>query len=231
MFRPPLWYLKKIELFDTLTNPQMDALMQDIVHCEFPKKHIIYSASSLEDKTYILKEGEVLLYQIAEDTGKKIIIDILKPGTIFGNIGYNDGNAAGSFAEVSEAAFVCILPANFFIKLIATYPNVAIKAFKILQKRIMQYESQLKFLSVLNAKERILVAIHLLNEKDKQSILPSTLRRATTITHEKLASLTGLTRETVTKQLQQLLDEQLLESAKKQFQVTNKGLLVVQSLA
>jgi CRP/FNR family transcriptional regulator, cyclic AMP receptor protein len=230
IFRPPLWYLQKIELFDTLSDAQMDSLMTSIEHCELPKKHIIYTPHTQDNKTYILKEGEVLLYQIAEEGSKKIIIDVLKPGTIFGNIGYEDGNSASTFAEVSEKSYVCILPPNFFILLITTYPTIAIKAFKLLQKRIMQYESQLKFLGVLNAKDRILVAIHLLNEKDAQSILPALLRRATNITHDKLASLTGLTRETVTKQLIQLQKEGCIISNKKQILVTEYGKNVVMNL-
>ena len=85
-------------------------------------------------------------------------------------------------------------------------------------------------MSVLTAKDRILVAIHLLNEKDKQSIIPTMLRRATTITHDKLANLTGLTRETVTKQVQELQKEGLVMSEKKMFTVTEAGKAAVEKL-
>ena len=221
MPRPPLWYLQKIELFSTLSEEEIDELIMGIMHKEYNSKEVLFKPEDTIENTYILKEGEVTLYQLVD--GKKVIIDILKPGSIFGNIGFDAQHNEGVYAETSQQAFVCTLPKDFFIQMMKRNPSVALRAFTVLSKRISQYQSQLRYLSVLNAEDRILATINLLNEKEDQSILPAILRKPTKITHEKLASMTGLTRETVTKQLQKLVDDGLIQIDRKHIRLTDEG--------
>ncbi|MDD5469385.1 MAG: helix-turn-helix domain-containing protein, partial [Candidatus Peribacteraceae bacterium] len=70
----------------------------------------------------------------------------------------------------------------------------------------------------------------LLNKKDDRSILPPVLRKRTIITHEKLAGMTGLTRETVTKQLKKLSQEGLITLDHKYMRLTKQGWETLQSL-
>ena len=89
---------------------------------------------------------------------------------------------------------------------------------------------QIRTLSALQARDRILATIHLLNEKEDSSILPPILRTNTKITHERLGNMTGLTRETVTKQLAELEKEELLYSEKKHIRLTEAGLKAVMDI-
>ena len=228
MPRPPLWYCRQIELFADLSEEEIMEIVSGAIHRECPIKQILYTPDDHLDFTYVLKEGEVTLYKITD--GKKIIIDILKPGSIFGNIGFSIGDGKGVFAEASQRSFICTLPQDLFLKLLQKKPKVAVRAFSILSKRIAQYQSQLQFLSSLNAQHKILATIELLNKKDEQSILPPILRKRTVITHEKLASMTGLTRETVTKQLKKLVQEGLITLDKKYMRLTQEGWNLIESI-
>ena len=228
MPRPPLWYCRQIELFADLSEEEITEVTGEALHSEYPAKHILYTPDEALDATYILKEGEVTLYKTAE--GKKVIVDILKPGAVFGNIGFAMAQEHGVFAETSQPSYICTLPENFFLKLLQKKPQIAVRAFSILSKRIAQYQSQLQFLSSLNAQHRILATIELLNKKDAQSILPPILRKRTVITHDKLANMTGLTRETVTKQLKKLEQEGLISLGKKYMRLTKEGWSLLQSI-
>lgn len=220
MPRPPLWYLQKVDLFSNMTEEEMMEIIQGITDREYPHKHVLYTPHEHVENTYILKEGEVTLYQTTPE-GKRVILDILKPGAIFGNIGFNADEK--HYAELTQKSYICTLPQDFLVQLMRRKPEVALRALQVLSKRISQYESQLKFLSILGARERILSAVRLFNEKEERSILPSILRMPTKMTHEKLASATGLTRETVTKQLQKLEQEGLIEAKNKRIHLTVKG--------
>lgn len=228
MPRPPTWYLQKIDLFADLDDEQMMQLVSGIEHQQCSNRQVIFEPGDDLEHTYILKEGEVTLYQMKD--GKRVIIDVLKPGSLFGNIGFDSGIEEGVYAEVTQAAYICTLPQDFFIQMMKQDPKLALRAFKILSKRIAQYQSQLRYLSTLSAKERILATINLLNAKDDQSILPAILRTPTKITHEKLASMTGLTRETVTKQLQTLEQDGLTMTERKNIRLTEAGKQAVQEL-
>lgn len=229
MPRPPIWYLRKIDLFADLTDSEMMELIEGLTHCEYPAKHQLYGPGDERVHMYILKEGEVTLYQTVD--GKRVVVDILKPGSVFGDIGFGSDDESTVHAELSQKSFVCILPDNFFLQLMHKRPDVALKAFSVLNKRIAQYQSQLRFLSTLDAKDRILATIKLLNQKEDHSILPPILRTPTKITHEKLAGMTGLTRETVTKQLQDLEKSGYLVNRKKHFRLTDQGNAAVRGIA
>ncbi len=228
MPRPPIWYCKQVELFADLREEEIMEIVGGANHQEFPTHQVLYTPEEPLELTYILKEGEVTLYKMSD--GKKVIVDILKPGAVFGNIGFSPEIERGVYAETSQPSFICTLPRDFFLKLLQKKPQIAVRAFAMLSKRIAQYQSQLQFLSSLNAQYRILATIELLNKKDDRSILPPVLRKRTIITHEKLAGMTGLTRETVTKQLKKLSQEGLITLDHKYMRLTKQGWETLQSL-
>ncbi len=228
MPRPPLWYLKNIELFKGLSEEDMMELLEGMLHSQVEPKKFLYTPEDSVENVYILKEGEVTLYKSID--GKKIILDVLKPGAVFGNISFDPDSGEKHFAEVTQKAYICTLPHNFFLQIIQKRPDIALQALKVLSKRVSQYEMQIRTLSALQAKDRILATVHLLNEKEENSILPPILRTATRITHEKLGNMTGLTRETVTKQLSDLEKDGLLTTAKKNIQLTDTGKRAVMAI-
>ncbi|MFA6259051.1 MAG: Crp/Fnr family transcriptional regulator [Candidatus Peribacteraceae bacterium] len=220
MPRPHKWYCEKVELFAGLTEAEMQEIIPGIVHEEYKKGQLIYAPHDRTHCTCILKDGEVTLYTLVE--GKRVILDILNPGAVFGAFGTQETERQ-MYAEASQNSAICKLPHNFFLKLMQHKPQIAMRAFSILSKRIAQYQLQVQLLSGLAARERILATIRLLNAKEEQNILPPILRRPISITHEKLANMTGLTRETVTKQLNQLIEENLVQVHRRHMRLTAQG--------
>lgn len=227
--RPPVWYIKNMELFAGLSDEGMMEVISGMVDKEYASKCFLYTPRDCVSNVFILKEGEVTLYQSME--GKKIILDVLKPGSVFGNIGFEECGTERHFAEVTQKSYICTLPHNFFLQILQKRPDVALRALHVLSKRLSQYETHIHALSALRAKDRILATIRLLNEKEDASILPSILRSPIKVTHEKLGSMTGLTRETVTKQLQELEQNSFLTNDRKHIRLTEKGMREVMALA
>ena len=195
---------------------------------EYENKEFLYTPHDRVENVYILKEGEVTLYQSVN--GKQIVLDVLKPGSVFGNISFNPDSAEKHFAQVTQKSYICTLPHNYMLQILQKRPDIALKALKVLSKRLAQYESQIRALSALQARDRILATIRLLNEKEDHSILPVVLRRPTKITHEKLGNMTGLTRETVTKQMKELERQGFLTTEKKHIRLTESGVHAVMAI-
>ena len=227
MPRPNKWYCEKVELFAGLTDTEMQEIIPGILHEEYKRGQLIYAPHDQTQHTCILKDGEVTLYTLVE--GKRVILDILNPGAVFGAFSTQETEQQ-MYAEASQNTAVCKLPHDFFLKLMQRKPQVAMRAFGILSKRIAQYQLQVQLLSGLAARERILATIRLLNAKEQQNILPPILRRPISITHEKLANMTGLTRETVTKQLNQLIEENLVQVHKRHMRLTAQGKAAIASI-
>ena len=169
MPRPPLWYLKNVELFKGLSEQDMMMIMEGILHQNLESKQFLYTPEDSVENVYILKEGEVTLYKSVD--GKKIILDVLKPGAVFGNISFDAESGESHFAEITQKAYICTLPKNFFLQVLQKRPDIALQALKVLSKRVSQYEMQIRTLSALQARDRILATIHLINTKEEESIL------------------------------------------------------------
>lgn len=228
MPRPPLWYLSNVELFAGIGDEEMESMISGMSDRQYDRNEFLYTPHDRVENVYILKEGEVTLYQSAD--GKKIVLDVLKPGAVFGNIAFNPEAGEQHYAEVTQQSYICTLPQNFFLQILQKRPDIALRALKILSRRLSQYEGQIRALSSLQARDRILATVRLLNEKESRSILPAILRKPTRITHEKLGNMTGLARETVTKELGKLEEDGLVAIERKHMRLTEKGVREVMAL-
>ena len=104
MPRPPLWYLKNVELFKGLSDEDMMQMLEGMLHSQHDSKHVLYTPEDAVENVFILKEGEVTLYKSID--GKKIILDVLKPGAVFGNIGFDPETSERHFAEITQKAYI-----------------------------------------------------------------------------------------------------------------------------
>jgi len=78
-----LWYLSRVNLFRDLPEDILTQIAETSQMRSFEKGRYISTPNDEGERIYFLKEGEVEVYE-STDEGKKMIIDILKPGDIFG---------------------------------------------------------------------------------------------------------------------------------------------------
>lgn len=195
------WYLQQVDLFKGISDEEIMKIARNIVEKKCSKKEILYTPFDINNKILLLKKGEVTLYYLHH--GKKLIMDVLKPGSIFGNISFEEKNHT-HFAEVTEDAYLCMFEVGEFLKILQAKPEVMMRLFKEVSTRLTDYESRLKG-GLFDAKEKIIHHLELL--KSKKGFFSRLSSKKSRITHEKLAQLTGLSRETVTRGITALRKE------------------------
>lgn len=111
----------------------------------FKEGDIIFCEYEPGDYLYIIKEGEVRISKIQKD--KEKILDILKPGSIFGEMALieNDRRSATAIAE-TDVVLIKIKRENFEL-LTTTNPGWALSLMKLLSKRIYDAKRRLEILS------------------------------------------------------------------------------------
>lgn len=197
-----IWYLKQIDLFSGIPDQEIMKISNQVVERKCRKKELLYSPFDENNSICLLKKGEVTLYH--SHYGKKIIIDVLKAGSIFGNISFNQ-KTNDHFAEVTEEAYICFFSKDDFTKILESKPELTIKFLQIVSDRLQEYENRLKD-NLYDAKEKILHQLKLL-ETNKKNLINRLTGNKPNITHDKLAALTGLSRETVTRAITALRKE------------------------
>lgn len=192
-----LCYLKEVGTIAALDKHGKEKLEQHSKVRVLRHKRGETTEFPLEDSIYIIQEGRAFLSCLAP-SGRKIILDTLKDGDIFGDLGMlpNPEDNECLFVEPDRKAIICEIPKTFFVTLIRSQPQFATQLVLSLNKKVNQLASHVGTLLFANARTKLLLRLTQLaqsgEEKDGWTILPHR------ITHQQLADMIGVYRETVT---------------------------------
>ena len=201
--KPEIEFLKGIELFSSLTEDELREITssRSIVIKKFRKGQTILYEEDTNEYMYIIFEGEVKAIQTTED-GKEIILAMHGSGDFFGEISLLDGKTIPARVMATKDAITAIISKRDFYSLLG-HNKVAIKMSQILCSRLRESWAKVQMLNFNNASQRVKMLLIMLSEKygnktDEGIILKIKL------THQDLAEMSGLTRETVTRVIDKL---------------------------
>lgn len=191
-----LWYLRQLDLFKGLTEEKLKRVESLFFMKEYCKREIVFEPGD-KDKVFIVKTGQVQLYQL-NPSGKKVIIERLPTGSIFGDLG-TEGET-DLFVEAMTDSYVCSLSKGKFFALVSQYPELSEKLLKQLFNRLLQVEKRMSSVASDNAFQRIAKLLLNLGKKKTENFMEVSDR----FTHEELAQMLGISRQTVTTFINQL---------------------------
>ncbi len=198
--------LEQLPLFQGIPAAQLQPFLKNATGHTYAVATTIYKPGKSVDHVYVLQSGEISLYY--EHFGKYLILDTLRPGDVFGNLNLTP-SSMNHVAETGEHTVVISFPRAEFFKFLSNHPTSMLSVMQTIQHRLENYEEKMKSL-VYDAKEKILHQLELLEErkhKYAKTLLAPFMNKGARVTHDKLAKYTGLTRETVTRAIQDLKKE------------------------
>lgn len=201
------WHLEKIDLFKDLSDLEIDSISNYFREKKCYKKELIYTPDSEVDRIYFLKKGEVTLY--FSKNGKRQILDILGPDSIFGPLSYKT-KKVDHFAEFTKDGHLCSVKINDFLLIASKFPSIFKRLLEVIGEKFAGNHLKIKN-NILSAEERVLEFIN--SQKNEQSIgalIKSKFIKPKKITHALIAQSTGLSRETVSRVMQKLKNEEKL---------------------
>ena len=200
-----VWCLGEINIFNEINPDEATEAGLIISEKNATKKEIVLEPEET-DKVYIIKRGHVKLYQLTPD-GKRIIIDTLGPGGVFGNFGDEE---AQNFAEASTDTIICIAKKDTFFKMIAEKPQVSYRLMRLLFNRLTQAQDYAAAVAGGNVLSKLKFKLSELADKYGET-QGEKVRLKERFTHEELADMIGVSRETVTKLLGSLRRRGIIE--------------------
>lgn len=201
--------LRRIDLYSGISHEEFVKVADEAFDSYIPAEEILYEEGESGENSdfgsgviFVLKEGEVELYK-TDRSGKKIVLETLFPGDVFGNFGTEKYTNS---ARTTRRSYICQTPIYEFLKLIKEYPQMVFQIMKIMAQRTEEYENKIAVLSS-SAKNQLFHEIKNLYQKNKQRFLQKILDVPFKISHQKLSEKTGLNRVTVTKLMKELQEE------------------------
>jgi CRP-like cAMP-binding protein len=205
-----MWYLKQIDLFKGLNAKQLEYVSSCFRNKKFTKDTELQSLHQA-DTIFLLKKGVIELYAISED-GKKIIIDILGAGSVFGNLPESDSFEFS--ARVKKDCVICKMSSMKFFAMISKYPDVSEKLLKLLYSNVLVQKERISSLAVETVSERLVRLLKTLTT----NIFP---QHNVTFTHEELAQMIGTSRQTVTSLINALVKDGRVDKKGRQYRLVS----------
>jgi CRP/FNR family transcriptional regulator, cyclic AMP receptor protein len=188
--------LSLIPLFHGLSEENLTQLAEASYIQSYKKREYICRADHPLSILFFLLEGIVQM-GLTNSDGKEIGILLLEPGQWFGELALLDGQFQATTIIALQPSRAVLLPRQPFLDLLHSHPTLALDMLTIAHRRLYHVLSQVKRVQFGTPFQRV-ARVLLVLAQDQGASHPSGIRIRIRLTHQNLADLTGLTRETVT---------------------------------
>lgn len=191
--------LRNMGLFSSLTMEELKQITARIVIKSFKKNEVILSEEDTSDFMYMILEGSVKVVQTTEE-GKEIILAMHSSGDFFGELSLIDGKTVPATVVSTKNSRTVVISKRDFYALLFSQKKVLEKLLQILCARLRESWEVIQMLNFNNASQRVkMLFISLSSKYGKRDDGETTLDIK--LTHQDIAEMTGMSRETVTRVL------------------------------
>ena len=221
-----LWYLENFNLRHILTLEERKRIAGTAVMQHMSRKEVLYFPAETSDCVYILKEGKVKIYRQTPD-GKEIILNIINPGELFGELGIAGQQEREEVAEVLEDAIVCSIALKDMQVLMRCMPSLNTEILKCLGSRVKKVENRLESLICKNVEQRIRSLIKEIAKEHGRVIAedPEQIEVKLSLTHAEIAKLTATCRQSVSSLLRELEKQGVIKYDRRRIYIKDLSLL------
>ena len=199
----------KVPIFENLNRDELVEIVNRINHKEFSKGGVIFNEGNIANTLYFINEGKIKLYKYTKD-GKEQILHILSEGDFFGELELIKPSKYGFNSKAIEDAKICTLTKEEMKDIMMKNPEIGIKVLETVGERLSKVENLVQNLATNDVDSRMAYLIIELMEKYGENV-EGNISVKLPISREDMASFIGVTRETISRKLKKLEDENLIK--------------------
>lgn len=218
--------LSRISILSPLEPREIDDLLKVTITKRLRAGEILFRKGAEGSQAYAVMSGRLKVTASGED-GKEIVLRILDPGEVVGDIALLDSGPRSATVSAIEAAELLVLQRRDFLPFLERRPKVAVKLLARLGGWLRSLSEQLEDTLFLSIRARLAKKILALAASYGEPVAGGT-RVAMRLSQSELANMVGATRESVNKELRRfskhgairvenryitVLDEEALHSA------------------
>lgn len=192
-------HLKKIQLFSSLTDDELHQIKDKLSLKRYKKHEVILFEEDTTEYMYIILNGKTKVIQTTED-GKEILLAMHHSGEFFGEMSLLDGKTSPATVVAMEDSSVAIISRQEFYSLIKAQKRILDNLLLILCSRLRDSWEKIQLLNLKNASQRIKILFLMLSDKYGEKTAEGVTLNIK-LTHQEIAEMTGMTRETVTRMI------------------------------
>jgi len=200
-------FLRDVEIFQDLTEEEVDQLAEKMPLKNVAAKTVLYTPEEATEVLFMIKKGRVRLFRLMAD-GKVITTAILEEGTFFGQLALLGQQLYGNFAEALTDCVICIINRADAKTYLIGDERIAYRIIETLGRRLLEIEQRLADTTLKHVPARVASLLLQLAKNRMREEGGAENRTAggaieINFTHEELAQLLGIHRETITRTLKE----------------------------
>lgn len=215
--------LKDVELFRSLESEELDKLENATRWEKWPRGRILCLSSQAPTSLVLVKTGRIKLSRLSEK-GKELVLDILGPGEVFGEVGLVDEKPPQALAAAMEDSLVALIPGEVLKQCFERRPGFFMRLSHLMAARYQRLEDRLldlAFESIATRLARLLLQLsrdHGIRDS-RGTFIPIILSQTT------LGGLLGVSRESVNLTLSKLRERGVLSLENRHLIIHQQNLL------
>lgn len=196
--------LQQFSLLRHLPAGTLEQLAESAVLRSYARREVVLDKDSPVESLLFLLEGRLQATDFTLD-GKEVVLYFVEEGQYFGEIAMLDGLPYPEILIANKKSQVVLVPNRLIRDLILSHQGMSEMVTLGLARRVREQSEQRQILSINNPLQRVCAQLLLLL-RHKQQVAASTgvKELAATFTHQELAMMVNLSRETVTRVFQVL---------------------------
>lgn len=186
-----------IPLFEGLSNEDLAPLEKATRCVSLQPGEILFEQGEPGDTIYLIEEGRLKVYVVGADQ-KEIVLDILGPDDVIGELALLDGKPRSAYGQALTVCTLLALDRDSFLNHLRYHPETTLYMLVYLSERLRQTVLQAEALAVNDSPSRLAQALLFLAERDGE-ITPGLVTSA--LRCKDLAAAIGTSEEWVSQML------------------------------
>lgn len=209
--------LRAVPLFSKVRDEDLESLAQVVIERRFPKNATIVEEGLPGDYMYVIREGRVKVTKSSED-GREKILNFFDAGNFFGDMSLFDQEPRSASVKTLEPCRLLALSRRDVLDVLRRSPDLALGVIQVLIQRLRETDEQASSMSFQRVKARTQGLLERIAQEqdDGRRITPA-------LTHQQIADMIGTSRETVTRVVKQLKQDDWLDQEGKRYVVPQEG--------
>ena len=205
--------LRAIPLFSNVSEEDLEAIAFHLIERRYPKNATIVEEGLPGDYMYVIRDGRVKVTKASED-GREKIMDFFESGAFFGEMSLLDRAPRSASVKTLEPVRLLALSRKDFLDLLTRSSSLALAVIQELSRRLRETGEQASSMSFQRVKERTRGLFLRIARADPSD---ETRRMTPSLTHQQIADMIGTSRETVTRAIKQLKQDDWLGQEGKRY--------------
>ncbi|MBL8515475.1 MAG: Crp/Fnr family transcriptional regulator [Betaproteobacteria bacterium] len=212
--------LKNIPLFQGLSDDDLKLVTDMTIEKQVPKNSVVITEGEVGDSLYAIMSGRVKVF-IGDEEGREIILKMLGPGDVFGEMSLIDRQPRSASVSTLEPCVFKVLSHSSFEICLDRAPRIAIGVMNALAKRLRDADRKITTLALMDVYGRV---AHTLLELAVHS--NGKLLVGQKLSQQDIANMVGASREMVNRILKDLSERGYITVESKSITIHNERLPV-----